>query len=229
MLNIPEMAQNRAIKKIWLEETAMDARQPEGFTLIELLVVIAIISILALIGYGAFGFNTSANVDQAVTDISEDMQLARAEAIAQNVQYRIIFPPASSQVIADTVPPPAGVVFPPASNQYSIENSVPYTSSWNALKTVTLPHGVIFGIGNATFFNNDPVKSSTGIDFAGNMVTFNTAGGLLYFNNTGTVYVVASADVGSGNPNRVRAAQVQYFATGIVQSWLWNGVGWQTY
>ncbi len=205
MLNIPEMAQNRVIKKIWLEETGMDTCQPEGFTLIELLVVIAIISILAVIGFGAFGYDVTSNADEAVTNISMDMQLARAEAISQNTQYKVVF-------------------MYPSVNQYQVQGP-------NGVKTVPLPQGIIFGAGNAIGVPNDQTTpNSSGVDFTSgsvaNTVTFSATGGA---SPAGAVYVVVGQDVGSGNVNRVRAVQMQYTATGMVQSWLWSGTAWQSY
>ena len=68
----------------------LSAKRKKGFTLVELMITVAVIAILALVAApGLFIYIPTYKVNSATKTLTSQLQLARAEAIAKNLDYRI--------------------------------------------------------------------------------------------------------------------------------------------
>ncbi|PLX40503.1 MAG: hypothetical protein C0608_09035 [Deltaproteobacteria bacterium] len=68
----------------------LGSKRKKGFTLVELMITVAVIAILALVAApGLFIYIPTYKVNSATKALTAQLQLARAEAIAKNLDYRI--------------------------------------------------------------------------------------------------------------------------------------------
>jgi prepilin-type N-terminal cleavage/methylation domain-containing protein len=173
-----------------------------GFTLIELIITISIFAIMMAIAIPSFlTYRPTMKIKGAARDIASALQFARMKAVSENNTFAVRFSGSSYSIYDDN------------------DNDDVYADTTDpldiAVRTLTLPDGISFGVGtnvNKKSDNTSPAPADF-ITFGGDACDFSTRGTA----DTGTVYI-------KNIKNESYAVTVS--SSGRVRILVWNGSQW---
>lgn len=179
-----------------------------GFTLIEMLIVIVVMGLGMMIAVPRFRASDKTKVRQAATQLTADLELARAKAMARRANVRVVFNTATNSYTGYLDFDRDGVI-----NQTTAERD-----SMMAFGTRTLPNGATFGRAGQADITN--FAGAGAITFPTPQVNFDGRGLTTPFGTRGVLYVQLASDTGA-------VAAVTVSGAGGIRLWTTEGGYWR--
>lgn len=179
-----------------------------GFTLVEMMIVIVVMGLAARFMIPRFRASTKTKARMAATQLTADLELARAKAMARRATVRVVFSTATSSYTGYLDFDRDGVIGETAAERDSLQ----------AFGTRTLPNGAAFG--RASQPDITDFAGTGGITFPTPQVNFDGRGLTTPFGTRGVVYVQLAGDTAA-------VAAVTVSGAGGIRLWTTEGGYWR--
>lgn len=186
----------------------MAPRGRAGFTLIEMMIVVVVMGLAMMIAIPRFRASDKTKARQAATQLTADLELARAKAMARRATVRVVFNTATNSYTGYLDFDRDGVI-----NESTAERD-----SLHAFGTRTLPNSATFGRAGQVDITNFPGAGA--ITFGTPQINFDGRGLTTPFGTRGVLYVQLASDTGA-------VAAVTVSGAGGIRLWTSEGGYWR--
>ncbi|HEX5005335.1 MAG TPA: GspH/FimT family pseudopilin [Gemmatimonadales bacterium] len=179
-----------------------------GFTLIEMMIVVVVMGLAMMIAVPRFRASDKTKARQAATQLTADLELARAKAMARRANVRVVFNTATNSYTGYLDFDRDGVIGETTAERDSL----------HAFGTRVLPNSATFGRAGQADITN--FAGAGAITFPTPQVNFDGRGLTTPFGTRGVVYVQRAADTAA-------VAAVTVSGAGGIRLWTSEGGYWR--
>lgn len=187
---------------------ALTRHSRAGFTLVEMMIVVVVMGLAMMVAIPRFRASDKTKARQAATQLTADLELARAKAMARRANVRVVFDAATNSYTGYLDWDRDGVIGETTAERDSL----------NAFGTRTLPNSATFGRSGQADITN--FAGAGAITFPTPQINFDGRGLTTPFGTRGVVYVQLAADTGA-------VAAVTVSGAGGIRLWTTEGGYWR--